>query len=119
MNHEMGLFPENFENVKRGKKQREYRMYDDKRRKIKIGDTITFINTQTQETVVVVVDVINMHLYKDFKTCYTDFWEQDFSNRGQPLEQIIENTYNNWWSKELEEKYGCVVIDIKLANPIK
>lgn len=55
----------------------------------------------------------------DFKTCYTDFWEQDFANRGQTLEQVIENTYNNWWSKELEEKYGCVVIDIRLADPTK
>lgn len=43
-------------------------MYGEKRRIIKTGDAITFINTQTKVTCV--VDVTNLHIYKDFKTCY-------------------------------------------------
>lgn len=43
MNHEMGLFPDNFEKIKLGQKQREYRLYDEKRQKIMPGDTITFL----------------------------------------------------------------------------
>lgn len=34
MNHEMGLFPKNFEKIKLGQKRREYRLYDEKRQKI-------------------------------------------------------------------------------------
>ena len=35
MNHEMGLYPENFETVKSGQKRREYRLYDEKRQNIR------------------------------------------------------------------------------------
>lgn len=46
MNHKMGLFPENFEKIKLGQKHQEYRLYDEKRRKIMLGDTIIFYNTE-------------------------------------------------------------------------
>ncbi len=113
MNHEMGLFPENFENVKSGEKQREYRLYDEKRQKINIGDTITFVNTETNEKVVSTVhDIL---VFNDFATCYKAFWEEDFAHRGQTLEELVIDTYENWWSKKLEEKYGCVIIKIAIV----
>ena len=70
MNHEMGLFPENFEKVKSGQKRREYRLYDEKRQKITPGDTIAFHNTQSSETVTVLVE--NIHVYKSFRKCYQE-----------------------------------------------
>ncbi len=112
MNHEMMAFPENFEKIKLGQKCREYRLYDEKRRKIMPGDTITFYNTKTKESVIVLVE--SLHIYKKFEECYQEFWEEDFANRGKTLEQIVLDTYQNWWSKDKEEKYGCVVIEIKL-----
>ena len=42
MVHEMKLYEENFLDLKNGNKKREYRLYDEKRRLIKIGDTIKF-----------------------------------------------------------------------------
>ena len=48
MNHEMRVFPENFEKIRLGQKCREYRLYDEKRRKIMPEDTITFYNTETK-----------------------------------------------------------------------
>lgn len=71
MNHEMRLFPENFEKVISGQKHREYRLYDEKRRNIKPGDTITFFRTGSQDSVTVYVE--SLHIYQDFKTCYLDF----------------------------------------------
>lgn len=58
--------------------------------------------------------VEKLHVYKSFKACYQDFWEEDFANIGKTIEQVVLDTYQNWWSKDKEEKYGCVVIDIKL-----
>lgn len=113
MNHEMGLFPENFEKIKSGQKRREYRLYDEKRRKIMIGDTITFYNTESKESVTVLVE--NLHVYDNFKACYQGFGEEDFANTGKAIEQVVLDTYQNWWSKDKEEKFGCVVIEIKLA----
>lgn len=113
MNHEMGLYPENFEKVKSGQKRREYRLYDEKRQKINPGDTITFHNTQSLESVTVLVE--NMHVYKSFRKCYEDFWEEDFADRGITIDQLVLDTYQNWWSKDMEKRYGCVVIDMKLV----
>lgn len=62
MNHEMRVFPENFEKIRLGQKCREYRLYDEKRRKIMPGDTITFYNTKTKESVIVLVE--SLHIYK-------------------------------------------------------
>lgn len=112
MNHMMGLYPENFEKVKLGQKRREYRLYDEKRQKIKCGDTITFYNTQTEEKVTVTVE--DIFVYKDFKSCYQDFWREDFAHRNVTLNQLVEETYSSYWSKDKEEKYGCVVFQIKL-----
>jgi ASC-1-like (ASCH) protein len=39
----MRLFPDAFEQIKSGKKIREYRLNDEKRQKIKIGDMIEFL----------------------------------------------------------------------------
>ena len=103
MNHEMGLYPENFETVKSGQKRREYRLYDEKRQNIRPGDTITFYNTESNERVTVLVE--SLHIYGDFKTCYAD--------QGITVEQLVQDTYQGWWSKEKEETYGCVVIKIK------
>lgn len=111
MNHKMGLFPENFEKIKLGQKHQEYRLYDEKRRKIMLGDTIIFYNTESKESVTVLVE--NIHIYKNFKSCYQDFWEEDFASRGETIEQVVLDTYQNWSSKDKEEKYGCVVIEIK------
>lgn len=36
MNHNMNLNPDSFEKVKSGEKSREYRLYDEKRRKIRL-----------------------------------------------------------------------------------
>ena len=43
MEHIMKLYKENFEELKSGKKKREYRLNDQKRKGIKIGDTIKFL----------------------------------------------------------------------------
>ena len=46
----MKLHPAPFEMIKSGKKTIELRLYDEKRRKIKVGDEIIFTNTVNGET---------------------------------------------------------------------
>ena len=46
MTHNMKLNDAPFETIKNGKKTIELRLYDEKRRKIKIGDTICFKEDQ-------------------------------------------------------------------------
>lgn len=111
MNHDMRLFPKNFQKVKSGQKQREYRLHDEKRRRVKVGDTITFFDTESNESLV--VKVTNIKIFPDFKSCYRQFWKEDFEHLYSDINQAIEETYRYWWSKEQEAKYGCVVFEIQ------
>ena len=43
MEHIMKLYESSFEELKTGKKKREYRLNDEKRRLVRIGDTIRFL----------------------------------------------------------------------------
>lgn len=114
MNHEMRLFPEQFKKVVSGEKRREYRLCDEKRQAIRPGDTITFFSTDCRGSVTVLVE--SLHIYQDFKTCYRDFWTADFANSGKTLDQLLRDTYENWWSQEQEAAYGCVVIQFKSSQ---
>ena len=61
MKHEMKLNPNAFEGVRTRKQKYESRLFDEKRRRIKIGDTIVFSKLpELKETVEVkVTDIIN------------------------------------------------------------
>ena len=56
-----------FEMIKSGTKDIELRAYDDKRKKVKIGDTFLLFNAENQNEYIV-CKVINMHIAPDFKT---------------------------------------------------
>ena len=49
MVHDLKLYEENFDKLKAGNKLREYRLYDEKRQLIKIGDIIRFIKLPNKD----------------------------------------------------------------------
>ena len=49
MTHSMQLTPLNFQMIKEGTKTKGLRLFDEKRRKIQIGNKIEFTNTETGE----------------------------------------------------------------------
>ena len=51
-NHIMNLNPSPFKMIREGNKTIELRLYDEKRKKLSIGDTITFINTDNPNDVI-------------------------------------------------------------------
>lgn len=60
MVHEMKLHESPFKKIKSGKKTVELRLYDDKRRKINIGDKILFTNLTSQEMIAVNLKVSDL-----------------------------------------------------------
>ena len=61
----MNLSQPYFDMVKNGKKTVEIRLYDEKRRKLKIGDKIKFSNNETSETFV--KEIKNIKLFESFR----------------------------------------------------
>lgn len=106
----MKLHDEPFNKIKSGKKRIEMRLYDDKRRLIKVGDTIRFVNRDTEEYVDVAV--INTYIFKNFEELYSNF---DKGLLGYSSNEIANsNDMNKYYSFEEQSKYGVIAIEIKL-----
>lgn len=69
MVHKMQLAPTPFGMIINGTKTIELRLYDEKRRKIQIGDNIQFVNTgnscETLDT-----EVVSLYVFDSFQTLY-------------------------------------------------
>lgn len=107
MLHEMKLYKSPFERIKNGTKTIEFRLYDEKRRKVKVGDQIEFSKLpDLQEKILVEV----LELYRE------DTFENLFRKINLDEEEIIRKTKSmyNYYSPEQEKEYGVLGIKIKL-----
>ena len=109
MIHKMKLNESLFERIKNGTKTIEFRLYDEKRRKIKIGDKIEFSKLpELQEIILVeVVDLYREETFeKLFKKLYTD--EEEIKRKTKAMYEI--------YSPEKEKQYGVIGIKISLVS---
>ena len=105
----MKLQNEPFTNIKRGAKTVEMRLFDEKRKQIKVGDTIEFTNIVSLEKLK--VKVIDLHKFKNFEELYSHF---DKTQLGYKQTEIANpNDMNQYYSNEDIEKYGVLGIEIK------
>ena len=108
--NEMRLHNSPFNLIKSGTKTNELRLNDEKRSLIKIGDKIEFTNRITEEKIV--VEVINLHKYDSFVELYKDF---DKVSMGYDVdEEANPKDMEQYYSKEEQDKYGVLGIEIKL-----
>lgn len=113
MEHTMKLFESNFNDLKSGKKKREYRLYDDKRRIVKVGDTIKFLKLPDLDEEFV-VDVKNVETFDNWYDCYSKYYDEDFKGTYDSVDAVVQDTYDGgYYSKEESEKNGCVVFTIQ------
>ncbi|MGJ3222052.1 MULTISPECIES: ASCH domain-containing protein [Geobacillus] len=103
MLHKMGLYEEPFRLIKTGENTVEVRLNDEKRRKIKIGDTIEFIKVP-EENEVLKIEVLELRNYDTFKELYEDIPFKDFGCEGWTMEEMLEATYKIY-SPEQEKQW--------------
>ena len=110
MIHEMKLQPEYYDYILNGTKRIEIRLYDEKRQQIQVGDIIEFTSRATGE--VQKTKVIAMHIYSSFADLYRDY-DKVSLGYGKDEEANPEDM-ELYYSKEEQEKYGVVGIEIEL-----
>lgn len=110
MKHEMRLHDQPFKLIKAGTKTIELRLYDEKRQQIQVRDEITFTNRATGE--VLNVKVIAMHIYSSFADLYRDYDKVSLGYSKD--EEAKPEDMELYYSKEEQEKYGVVGIEIQL-----
>jgi len=109
MEHKMKLQREPFNMIKKGNKDIEMRLYDEKRQQIKINDVIEFTNINSNETIKCIVT--NLYRYPSFKELYAAINKErlGYQIKEEATYLDMEKFYN---SDEIK-KYGVVGIEIK------
>ena len=111
MLHKMKLQEDPFERIKNGTKTVEFRLYDEKRRTIQIGDEIEFSKLpELQEKLL--VKVIDLYKEESFEKLFKKVFV------GEDKEKIIEKakSMNRFYTPEQEKEYGVVGIKIEIIE---
>ena len=118
MEHNMKLYSSSFEELKAGKKKREYRLNDEKRKMVKVGDTIRFAKLPDLDEEIV-VDVTDIETFSNWYDCYAKYYDEDFKNQYDSVEAVVQDTYDGgYYTTEESEKIGCVVFSIKMHRSL-
>ena len=107
MLHKMKLNESPFERIKNGTKTIEFRLFDEKRQQIKVGDQIEFSKLpDLQEKLLVnVVELYRENTFEDlFRKLFTD--EEEIKMKTKAMYEI--------YSPEKEQQYGILGIKIKI-----
>lgn len=110
MKHEMKLNNEPFINIKNGTKTIELRLNDEKRRLLKVNDLIEFTNRETNEKLTVLIK--ELHHYPSFEELYKHFDKVSLGYKENEIANPID--MEKYYSKEEQEKYGVLGIEVSL-----
>lgn len=113
MEHIMKLRPNPVSKIKSGKKTIELRLYDEKRQLISVGDVIRFVNTK-DETDVLVTEVKTLHIFKSFDELYKHLPLLQCGYTEEDVDRALPSDMEKYYSKEEQELYGVVGIEIAL-----
>ena len=114
MNHNMKLSAIPFERMKNGMKTIEYRLNDEKRQLLRIGDTILFAKLPNLDEHLL-TEVIEIQNYKTFYDAFKELYEHPNSDIGDDLEKAA-TSMSEYYSQEKEEQYKTLAIKVKLIR---
>ena len=109
MKHEMGLQAKYFDFIKNGTKRIELRLFDEKRRGIKIGDTIEFTNPDGEKLSVKVVGLLR---YGSFEDLFRDFDISILADESMTKRELL-NVLNEFYPAEKQAEMGVVGVRVE------
>ena len=115
MIHSMNLAPSPFEMIASGKKTIELRLNDEKRRKIQIGDFIQFTNVKSPNESIL-CEVIQLHPFENFASLYEALPLLSCGYTASTIRHAHPDDMRMYYSKEEEDTYGVVGIELKLIT---
>lgn len=114
MNHNMKLNESPFERMKNGTKIIEYRLNDEKRQLVRVGDTILFTRFPNLDERIL-TEVIDIQGFKTFYDAFKKLRNQSNTDTGDDIEKSV-TSMRKFYSQEDEEKYGTLAIKIKVSK---
>lgn len=111
MEHILKLQPKYFDYIDNGTKRIELRLYDEKRQKMNIGDTIIFQKEPELEKTIK-VKVIGLLRYNSFKELVEDFNIEMMADKTMTKEELL-NVVQEFYTLEKQKQYGVLGIRIE------
>lgn len=113
MKHTMNLHDVPYNMIKSGQKTIELRLYDEKRRLISVGDEIEFVNSKNSN-LSLHCHVLNIHKFSSFDELYKELPLLKCGYTERDISMASPSDMDLYYSKEKQEKYGVVGIELKL-----
>ena len=113
MTHYMNLQPNPFYAIQSKEKDIELRLLDEKRQLIQIGDVIEFTNTEDGSCKLTAC-VIGLHKFPSIEKLYASLPLLRCGYTEENVAQASPSDMELYYSKERQEKYGVVGIEIEL-----
>ena len=110
MLHTMKLKQEPFEKIRNGSKTIELRLYDEKRQQVQVGDFIEFSLMESPKEKLQ-TRVTTLHRFGSFQELYASLPKEKLGYKSD--ETPDPNHMNAYYSREEQEKYGVVEIEIR------
>ena len=112
MTHYMNLKPQPYAMIASGRKTIELRLLDEKRRLIKVGDTLIFKSTGTLDTLSCIVRAL--HIFDSFEELYASLPLDKCGYLPEELEAASAKDMEEYYPAEKQKCYGVVGIEIEL-----
>lgn len=110
MEHFMKLQSQPFENIANQTKTIEMRLFDEKRKILKVGDKIIFSKYDNSECKIS-TRILGLHLFENFKELYENF---DKVKLGYAKNEVANfQDMEKYYSKEEQKNYGVIAIEIE------
>ena len=108
----MSLRPEYYEMVRSGEKDIELRLYDEKRRRMRNGDTVLIYNAQNRNDYIR-AKIVRLHIAHSFADLATKI---SMPRTGFFSLEYLMNAISKFYDEKLETKYGIVGIEIDVLK---
>lgn len=113
MTHTMRLTPKPFDMIRRGEKTIELRLYDEKRRIVRIGDTIIFVNAKNNSDTLETL-VTDLYIFDSFEELYSKLPLTECGYTPDDIDTASPKDMNVYYSEEEQLKYGVVGIRVEV-----
>lgn len=113
MEYTMRLTAAPFEKLRDGSKRIELRIYDEKRKKIKTGDTILFISLK-EPSETLLTRVVDIYTYASFDELYRNLPLEDLGYSASEVNTASPKDMEQFYSPEEQARYGVVGFSLEL-----
>lgn len=110
MFHSMNLIPSAFSKIADGSKTIELRLNDEKRQKIKNGDTVAFSCSSNKD--IIMAQVMGLHKLSDFEELYRALPLERCGYTQAELSTAHYTDMEHYYTKEQIKKYGALGIEL-------